>query len=124
MSIGSPVVLVVADDLIWQSRLREAVERAGAAAIVARSKSEAEGAMTASLGLRGIIVDMTGRAYDGLDIVRSAAQSRHKVLAVAQHEDAELRHSALAAGARRVFSYNKLFKDGPNVVKSLIEGKL
>jgi DNA-binding NtrC family response regulator len=124
MKIGSPVVLVVADDLIWQSRLREAVERAGAAPIVARSAAEAEGSLTASLGLRGIIVDMTARNYDALEVVRSAASSGHKVLAVSQHEDAELRRNALDAGARRVFSYSKLFKDGPNVVKSLIDGSL
>ena len=124
MRIGSPVVLVVADDLIWESRLREAVDRAGAAAIVARSASEAEGSLMASLGLRGVIVDMSGRGFDGLAIIRSAAKAGHKVLAVAQHDDIELRRSALDAGARRVFSYNKLFSDGPNVVTSLIEGRL
>ena len=124
MPLASPVVLVVADDLIWQSRLREAVDRAGAAAIVARSASEAEGSLMAALGLRGVIVDMSSRGFDALDVVRSAAQAGHKVLAVAQHEDIDLRRDALAAGALRVFSYNKLFADGPNVVTSLIEGRL
>jgi DNA-binding response OmpR family regulator len=71
-----------------------------------------------------VIVDLNGRTYDGIEIVREAAASGRVVLAVGQHEDLELRKKALDAGARRVFSYNKLFSDGPAVVKSLMEGSL
>jgi hypothetical protein len=56
--------------------------------------------------------------------VRIAAGSGATVLAVSQHEDVELRKAALAAGAKRSLSYNKLFSDGPEVIARLIEGTL
>lgn len=92
--------------------------------MLARSKSEVDGSLMASMGFRGVIVDLNGRAYDGVETVRAAAQKGHRVLAVGQHEDLQLRKQALAAGARRVFSYNKLFTDGPNVVAALIDDRL
>jgi DNA-binding NarL/FixJ family response regulator len=110
------VVLIVADDLIWSSRLRAAVEKAGAQAHVLTDATQP--------GDEPVIVDLNGRGYDGIDVITSAAAAGHAVLAVGQHEDLELRKAALAAGAKRVFSYNKLFSDGPSVVAALIEGKL
>jgi DNA-binding NarL/FixJ family response regulator len=98
----APRVVVVADDLIWSSRLRAAAERAGAE--VVRERGDV------------VIVDLTGRAYDGVEAVAAAAQTGATVIAVGQHEDAGLRKRALAAGARRVYSYNKLFSDGPAVI--------
>lgn len=71
-----------------------------------------------------MIVDLNGRAYDGVDAVAAAAAAGARVLAVGQHDDLDLRRRALAAGARRVFSYNKLFTDGPQVVGLLLAGEL
>jgi DNA-binding NarL/FixJ family response regulator len=102
-------VRVVADDLIWASRLTAAVERAGA-----RPVHE---------GGDAVIVDLNGRAYDGIAAVAAAAQDGGTVIAVAQHDDTATRRRALAAGARRVFSYNKMFSDGPQIVADLIAGR-
>ncbi len=118
-----PDVLILADDLIWASRLSAAVDRAGAHGRVARSVDELA-ALAAERSDAAVIVDLNGRGYDGVEAVRSAAASGGRVLAVGQHEDLELRRSALAAGARRVFSYNKLFSDGPSVVAALIGNRL
>lgn len=123
-SVASLPVIVVADDLIWSSRLRAAVDRAGTTSVIARSANELETKLADSPTDTPVIVDLNGRAYDGVDAIRVAAEAGHPVLAVGQHEDLELRHRALAAGARRVFSYNKLFSDGPAVVTSLLEGNL
>lgn len=111
-------VAVVADDLIWQSRLRAAVERAGAVAlpIAARDALDFEA--------RFALIDLGGRAYDGLAVVRAAASAGATVLCVAQHEDVDLRKSALAAGAKRVLSYNKMFSDGAQVIARLLDGTL
>jgi DNA-binding response OmpR family regulator len=109
-------VLIVADDLIWASRLRAAVERAGGSPVVMRTAEDA--------GAQFAVVDLTARAYDGVEQVRAAASRGATVLAVAQHDDVELRKRALAAGARRVLSYNKLFSDGPAVMARLIGGTL
>jgi DNA-binding response OmpR family regulator len=102
-------VRVVADDLIWASRLDAAVKRAGAEPV-------REGGDV-------VIVDLGGRGYDGIDVVASAAVSGTTVIAVAQHDDVETRKRALTAGARRVFSYNKMFSDGPQVVADLVAGR-
>jgi DNA-binding NarL/FixJ family response regulator len=71
-----------------------------------------------------VIVDLNGRTYDGVDAIRAASTAGATVLAVGQHEDLALRRRALAAGARRVFSYNKLFSDGPRVIGALLRGEL
>ena len=125
---ASPVatlpVLIVADDLIWSSRLRAAVDRAGTTSVPIRSESGLATALARAPADAPVIVDLNGRAYDGVEAVRAAVTAGRRVLAVGQHEDLDLRRRALAAGARRVFSYNKLFTDGPNVVTALLAGQL
>ncbi len=117
-------VIVVADDLIWSSRLNAAVERAGTTAIAVRSSVALERALRESVEETPVIVDLNGQAYDGVHAVGVAAEEGHPVIAVGQHEDIELRKRALGAGAIRVFSYNKLFSDGAAVVAKLLEGEL
>jgi DNA-binding NarL/FixJ family response regulator len=109
-------VAVVADDLIWASRLRAAVENAGAQAIPVRAGTAIDAPFA--------VIDLFGRGYDGVEAVRGAASGGATVLAVSQHDDAELRKAALAAGAKRVLSYNKMFSDGPSVIARLVEGTL
>jgi DNA-binding NarL/FixJ family response regulator len=60
-----------------------------------------------------VIVDLTARAYDGVDAIARAHAAGRRVLAVGQHDDAELRRRARAAGADRVHPYRRLFDDGP-----------
>ena len=100
-------VRVVADDLIWASRLTAAVRRAGAVAV--------------SDGGDAVVVDLNGRTYDGVQAVAAAAADGTPTIAVGQHEDVQLRKRALAAGARRVYSYNKMFSDGPSLLAALLE---
>jgi DNA-binding NarL/FixJ family response regulator len=101
-------VRVVADDLIWASRLQAAVQKAGAAPV--RQGGDAA------------VVDLNGRTYDGVRAVAEAVATGTPTIAVVQHEDLELRKRALAAGARRVYSYNKMHSDGPRLVAALLEG--
>lgn len=115
---------VLADDLIWSSRLVAAVERSQARALASRSGSELERLLGAADGPAAVVIDLNGRSYDGVEQVRRAAATGRPVLAVGQHEDLALRQRALSAGARRVFSYNKLFRDGPAVIAELLAGRL
>lgn len=117
-------VVVLADDLIWSSRLRAATEQAGANPHAVQSIAQLNAAIAATAEETPVIVDLNGRAYDGVAGVALAAEEGHPVVAVGPHEDLDLRKRALGAGAIRVFSYNKLFTDGPAVVKKLIEGEL
>ena len=109
-------VVVLADDLIWASRLRAAVEHAGGQPVAVKSADEISDAL--------VVIDLGGRAYDGIAAVRVAASAGATVLAVAQHDDIEVRKAALAAGAKRVLSYNKMFSDGQAVMERLMAGTL
>ncbi|HEY8238116.1 MAG TPA: hypothetical protein VIF63_01660 [Candidatus Limnocylindrales bacterium] len=104
-------VLVLADDLIWATRLADAITAAGGSPQRIRrledlDRDPAEFA----------IVDLTARAYDGLEAIRIARGTGARVVAVGQHDDVPLRKAALAAGAERVFTYRALFEDGPRVI--------
>ena len=45
------------------------------------------------------MIDLTARAYDGIDAVTVARAADRRVLAVGQHDDVALRQRALTAGA-------------------------
>jgi DNA-binding NarL/FixJ family response regulator len=109
-------VAVLADDLIWSSRLRAAASNAGAQPVPVK---DAE-----SIDAPFALIDLGGREYDGVEAVKKAASSGATVLAVCEHDDIGLRKLALGAGAKRVLSYNKMFGDGPGVITRLIEGTL
>jgi DNA-binding response OmpR family regulator len=106
-------VLVLADDLIWSTRLIEQVRAAGADGAPVRTLAALSQALPAA---DAVIIDLTARAYDGVVAVRRAAEGGRRVLAVGQHDDATLRRRALDAGADRVLAYRKLFDDGPDTI--------
>ncbi len=118
---GRPRVAVLADDLIWASRLVAAAERGGAKPVRLPPAQPfgADGGLAA--GFAGAIVDLGGRAYDGVATVAALASAGLSVIAVGQHDDVALRRRALAAGAARVYSYNKLFRDGPAVIAAWLD---
>lgn len=103
--------MILADDLIWATRLVDAVTAAGGRPERRRRLDD-----VADTGAGFVIVDLTARAYDGVAAVRSAAGTGARVVAVGQHDDATLRRAALEAGAERVFTYRALFEDGPGAI--------
>jgi DNA-binding response OmpR family regulator len=104
-------IAVIADDLIWSTRLSAAVERAGATPL----RVAAPFAVPAE-ACDGAIVDLALRAADGLAVVERWHAAGIPVLAVANHDDAALRKRALAAGADKALAYRKLFEDGPAAI--------
>ncbi len=124
-----PLIAVIADDLIWASRLVAAVQQAGAQPVRMGTDAEVELAFEsvardvpdpaepdAPPRLVGVIVDLFGHRYDGTEAVRLATAAGLPVVAIAQHDDQETRRLALDAGAVRVYSYNKFFQDGAGLV--------
>lgn len=106
-------VAILAQDLIWLDRLSTAVSAAGAEPARATTTS----AFAASLEGAGFaVVDLTARAYDGIEAVAAASAAGARVLAVGQHDDVALRKRALAGGADKVLAYRKLFEDGPATI--------
>ena len=105
---------ILADDLIWATRLSDAVEAAGG--VPRRFRRLPELAAAADGGLDLAIVDLTARAYDGVEAIVRIAGPGRRVLAVGQNDDVALRRRALDAGAERVYAYRKLFEDGPATI--------
>ena len=119
MTHAGPRVLVVADDLIWRTRLVEQLREVGAEPVVARPPA---GGSNPAPDIAAAVVDLTARAYDGVAEIESHRAAGRAVLAVGQHDDHELRKRALAAGADRVLAYRKLFDDGPAILQAWLEG--
>jgi hypothetical protein len=105
------VVLVLADDLIWATRLVGQLRTLGALPERTGTASSFD-ARLVSGGPTRAIVDLTARAYDGIAATGRASTAGLRVLCVGQHDDHALRKAALAAGAERVYAYRKLFEDG------------
>jgi hypothetical protein len=125
-----PLIAVIADDLIWASRLIAAVQQAGATPVRMGTDSDVEQAFDAVVleeadpfdpdappRLVGAIVDLFGHRYDGVEAVRRATVAGLPVVAITQHDDLETRKLARDAGALRVFSYSKFFQDGAALVR-------
>jgi hypothetical protein len=106
---AAPQVLVLADDLIWATRLVDGVRRAGGVPVPARTSAAFASALPEA---DGVLVDLTARAYDGLAALGAATDAGVPAIAVGQHDDAPLRAAAKAAGATRVYAYRALFERG------------
>jgi hypothetical protein len=104
-------VIVVADDLIWATRLVGQLRTLGARPIRVGTRQAFEAALGSSGATRAVI-DLTARAYDGVAMIGRASRAGLRVLGVGQHDDQALRKAARAAGAERVHAYRKLFEDG------------
>ncbi len=114
-----PRIAILADDLIWATRLADAVRRAGGEALPVRNPAGLAGALIAA---DGCLVDLTARAYDGLAALGEAAASGVPAVAVGQHDDADARRAAKAAGASRVYAYRTLFEHGDRELGAWIAG--
>ncbi len=108
--VGS-TVLVLADDLIWATRLVGQLRTLGAIPIRTGSAGAFDAAVASGAPTRAI-VDLTARAYDGIAATGRASAAGLRVVCVGQHDDDALRRAARAAGAERVYAYRKLFEDG------------
>ena len=112
-------VAILADDLIWASRLADGVSAAGGAP--RRARRVADFTPLLEHGARFAVVDLTALAYDGVGAVATAVAAGARVVAVGQHDDLDLRKRALAAGGERVYAYRKLFEAGPEVLRGWLD---
>jgi hypothetical protein len=108
-----PAVVVLADDLIWSTRIADLVTASGRRPVVVRTVPDLLPALPAAAA---VIVDLTARAYDPISAIEIAAHDQERVLAVGQHDDAEQRKRALAAGAQKVVPYRLLYEKGDSTL--------
>jgi hypothetical protein len=113
-------VVILADDLIWGTRLKELVRATGRESVHVRSLLDFGAALDAGIP---VIIDLTARAYDGIPAVEMAAHVDARILCVGQHDDRELRQRALDAGAQRVLPYRALFERGPALLANWLEAR-
>ena len=106
-------VVILADDLIWATRLASIVRAAGAGPRVANATERFAAALPDA---DAVLVDLAARRADPFVAIAAAIQAGLPVVAVGAHEDIAARKRALAAGARRVYAYSKLFEDGPRTM--------
>jgi hypothetical protein len=112
-------VAILADDLLWATRLADTVRRAGGEPLPVRRPSGLEAALVVA---DGCLVDLTARAYDGLAALREAGAAGVPAVAVGQHDDAATLRAARAAGATRVWAYRALFEHGDRELGAWIAG--
>ena len=106
---------------MWSTRLTESIRRTGAPVVNLKTEDELTLALQADElaeepSVRGVVIDLNGRRYDGVAAIGRVSAARLPVIAVAQHDDQVTRKRALGAGAGRVFSYQKFFTDGAHIV--------
>jgi hypothetical protein len=112
-------VAILAEDLIWATRLADIVRRAGGVAVPLRA---AGSEVAIPRGIDGLVVDLTARSYDGVAAIGVASAAGVPVVAVGQHDDATLRRAARAAGAAQVYAYRPLFEHGDRDLGAWIVG--
>ena len=103
---------VLADDLIWSTRLVAILRAAGAVPVPARRLVD----LLDERDLAGAVVDLTARAYDGIEAVRALVGGGVSVVCLAQHDDESTRRAAIGAGARSVFPYRTLHEKGADAL--------
>ena len=124
MSDAAPVaphLYILADDLIWATRLAGQGRTLGAAVVTLNGISDLE-ALVARGPLSAhdlIAIDTTTRGFEPEAAVRTAA-SAGRTLALAQHDDPALRAALLEAGALRVMPYRALFERGHAILAELL----
>jgi hypothetical protein len=118
-----PRLLVLADDLIWSTRLEGQGRTLGATVqrfttpAPLMTALAAEPATPADL----VAIDATARAYDAEAAVRAVATTGARVLALVQHDDPEGRASLITAGAVRAMPYRALFERGHAILAGLLD---
>jgi hypothetical protein len=119
--VATPRIAILADDLIWATRLAALVRAVDAEPVAAGSLAALDAAVSG--GVDRAIVDLTARTYDAVEAIASGVRAGAAILAVGQHDDVELRRRALAAGAGRFVPYRLLADaSGPAIVASWSSG--
>jgi hypothetical protein len=121
--VTTPRLLVLADDLIWSTRLEGQGRTLGADVQRFTTPAPLLAALAAHPAAPTdlVAIDATARAYDAEAAVRAVAATGARVLALVQHDNPEGRASLIAAGAVRAMPYRALFELGHAILAGLLD---
>jgi hypothetical protein len=108
-------VVVFVPDLLFGSRVIEAVRSAGHEPVLA-GEAEAE----ALAGAEAVIVDLTADAAERIRLIAGARPAGAPVLAFYSHVEADVRALGLAAGFEVVVPRSRMAREGPELVSRLL----
>jgi len=118
----APHLYILADDLIWATRLAGQGRTLGAQVTTLKGVADLRDLLLrGAVGTRDLIaIDTTTRVEEPIALVREAA-ANGRVLALVQHDDPALRAAALEAGALRAMPYRALFERGHAILAELLD---
>jgi hypothetical protein len=121
--VTAPRLLVLADDLIWSTRLEGQGRTLGADVQRFITPAPLLAALAAHPATPSdlVAIDATARAYDAEVAIRAVTATGARVLALVQHDDPEGRASLIAAGAVRALPYRALFERGHAILAGLLD---
>jgi hypothetical protein len=121
--VTAPRLLVLADDLIWSTRLEGQGRTLGADVQRFTTPAPLITALAAHPAAPTdlVAIDATARTYDAEAAVRAVAATGARVLALVQHDDPEGRASLITAGAVRAMPYRALFERGHAILAGLLD---
>jgi len=121
--VTAPRLLVLADDLIWATRLEGQGRTLGAEVrrFTAPAPLLAALATHPATPMDLVAIDATARAYDAEAAVRAVSATGARALALVQHDDPEGRAGLIAAGAVRAMPYRALFERGHAILAGLLD---
>ena len=119
---GAPHLYILADDLIWATRLAGQGRTLGAQVTTLKGVAELRDLVArGAIGARDLIaIDTTTRGAEPIALVREAAAAG-RVLALVQHDDPALRAAVLEAGALRATPYRALFERGHAILAEMLD---
>jgi len=112
------VAVVAVSDLIFQSRIREALAGLGLDMRVADSPRLLREATAAGPAL--VVVDLQDSALDPRAAIAAAKLAGARVLAFGRHTDAATMREARAAGADTVVARSQLAEGLPALIEALV----
>ncbi|MFM8279395.1 MAG: hypothetical protein ACKN9R_03485 [Candidatus Limnocylindrus sp.] len=121
--MSAPRLFVLADDLIWATRLEGQGRTLGA---LVERHSTLQGLTAALAGSTAaphdlVAIDATSRSYSPADAVVRATAAGWRVLALVQHDDPSTRAALIAAGAARAMPYRALFERGHAILSEMLD---
>jgi len=121
--VSAPRLFVLADDLIWATRIEGQGRTLGA---LVERHSTLEGLTSALAGSTAaphdlVAIDATSRSYAPADAVARATAAGWRVLALVQHDDPTTRAALIAAGAARAMPYRALFERGHAILAEMLD---